>query len=153
LRYAANDDDIGACVSTNLSGSKIHDARNVIKPGMSAERTLKVTPNLTSGISCRPCRRCSRPDDDPGNGVDVRRRLSTRIWNRAGSRRRTEVDIRHLAASAVGAAIRTTARVIAVARRVIRFEVEAFDGARRIARASCAGLVNLGDLQQALRRG
>ena len=44
----------------------------------------------------------------------------------------TEVDIRHLAASAVGAKVRTRARVIAVERRVIRFEVEAFDGERRI---------------------
>jgi fluoroacetyl-CoA thioesterase len=44
----------------------------------------------------------------------------------------TEVDIRHLAATPVGATVRTTARVIAVARRVIRFEVEAFNDARRI---------------------
>jgi fluoroacetyl-CoA thioesterase len=44
----------------------------------------------------------------------------------------TEVDIRHLAASPVGAVVRTTARVTAVERRVIRFEVEAFDGGRRI---------------------
>jgi predicted thioesterase len=56
----------------------------------------------------------------------------------------TEVDIRHLAASPVGALVRTTARVIAVERRVIRFEVEAFDGERRIGAGRHArGLVNL----------
>jgi predicted thioesterase len=44
----------------------------------------------------------------------------------------TEVDIRHLAATPVGARVRTTAKVIAVERRVIRFEVEAFDDTRRI---------------------
>jgi predicted thioesterase len=56
----------------------------------------------------------------------------------------TEVDIRHLAASPVGALVRTTARVIAVERRVIRFEVEAFDGERRIGEGRHArGLVNL----------
>jgi predicted thioesterase len=44
----------------------------------------------------------------------------------------TEVDIRHLAATPVGARVRTTAKVIAVERRVIRFEVEAFDDIRRI---------------------
>ena len=44
----------------------------------------------------------------------------------------TEVDIRHLAATPVGARVRTTAKVIAVERRLIRFEVEAFDDARRI---------------------
>ena len=56
----------------------------------------------------------------------------------------TEVDIRHLAASPVGAVIRTTARVIAVERRVIRFAVEAFDGERRIGEGRHArGLVNV----------
>jgi predicted thioesterase len=56
----------------------------------------------------------------------------------------TEVDIRHLAASPVGATIRTMARVIAVQRRVIRFEVEAFDGERRIGEGRHArGLVKV----------
>jgi predicted thioesterase len=55
----------------------------------------------------------------------------------------TEVDIRHLAATPVGAKVRTTARVIAVERRVIRFEVEAFDEKRRIGEGHHArGLVN-----------
>jgi predicted thioesterase len=56
----------------------------------------------------------------------------------------TEVDIRHLAASPVGSAVRTTSRVIAVERRVIRFEVESFDGKRKIGEGHHArGLVNL----------
>ena len=56
----------------------------------------------------------------------------------------TEVDIRHLAASPAGARVRTTARVTAVERRVIRFEVWAFDGERRIGEGRHArGLVNL----------
>jgi predicted thioesterase len=56
----------------------------------------------------------------------------------------TEVDIRHLAATPVGAKVRTSARVIAVERRVIRFEVEAFDDKRRIGEGRHArGLVNL----------
>ena len=41
----------------------------------------------------------------------------------------TEVDIRHLAAALVGATVRTSAKVFAVERRVIRFEVEAFGDA------------------------
>jgi fluoroacetyl-CoA thioesterase len=61
----------------------------------------------------------------------------------------TEVDIRHLAASPVGALVRTTARVIAVERRVIRFEVEAFEGARRIGEGRHArGLVNLANFNK-----
>jgi fluoroacetyl-CoA thioesterase len=56
----------------------------------------------------------------------------------------TEVDIRHLAATPVGATVRTTARVIAVERRVIRFAVEAFDDKRRIGEGRHArGLVNV----------
>ena len=56
----------------------------------------------------------------------------------------TEVDIRHLAATPVGATVRTIARVVAVERRVIRFEVEAFDEKRRIGEGRHArGLVNV----------
>jgi fluoroacetyl-CoA thioesterase len=63
----------------------------------------------------------------------------------------TEVDIRHLGASAVGAVVRTTAKVIAVERRVIRFEVEAFEGERRIGEGRHArGLVNLASFNKRL---
>jgi predicted thioesterase len=55
----------------------------------------------------------------------------------------TEVDIRHLGASLVGATVRVTGKVFAVERRVIRFEVEAFEGERRIGDGRHArGLVN-----------
>jgi len=56
----------------------------------------------------------------------------------------TEVDIKHLAASPVGATVRTTSKVIAVERRVIRFEVASFDGERKIGEGRHArGLVNI----------
>src|SRR5260370_22928438 len=56
----------------------------------------------------------------------------------------TEVDIRHLAASPVGARVRTTARVIVVERRVIRCEVDPFDDNRRIGEGpQPRGLVNV----------
>jgi predicted thioesterase len=55
----------------------------------------------------------------------------------------TEVDIRHLAAALVGTTVRVTAKVVAVERRVIRFEVEAFAGERKIGDGRHArGLVN-----------
>ena len=108
------------------------DARDFIKVGMSAERTLTVTPDRTVRhvVPTMPAvfgtpmmimememtsADAIKPHLQPG-------------WVTVG----TEVDIRHLAASPVGAVVRTTARVIAVERRVIRFEVEAFDGERRI---------------------
>jgi fluoroacetyl-CoA thioesterase len=120
------------------------DARNVITIGMSAERILVVPPErtvghilpgmpmvfatpmmilemeLTSGDAIAGCL-------EPG-------------WVTLG----TEVDIRHLAATKVGATVRTTSRVIAVERRVIRFEVEAYDGERKIGDGRHArGLVNV----------
>jgi fluoroacetyl-CoA thioesterase len=56
----------------------------------------------------------------------------------------TEVDIRHLGASLVGAVVRVTGKVTAVERRVIRFEVEAFEGERKIGDGRHArGLVNV----------
>jgi len=66
----------------------------------------------------------------------------------------TEVDIRHLGASAVGAKVRTTARVIAVERRVIRFEVEAYEGERKIGDGRHArGLVNVASFEKRLGAG
>ena len=63
----------------------------------------------------------------------------------------TEVDIRHLGASAVGSVVRTTAKVVAVERRVIRFAVEAFDDKRRIGEGRHArGLVNLDSFNRRL---
>jgi fluoroacetyl-CoA thioesterase len=108
------------------------DVRDVIKVGMSAERTLVVPPERTVGhfVPGMPLVYAT-----PMMIMEMEMTSSDAIkpylkagWVTVG----TEVDIRHLAASPVGAVIRTTARVIAVERRVIRFEVEAFDGGRRI---------------------
>jgi fluoroacetyl-CoA thioesterase len=120
------------------------DARDVIKVGMSAERMLVVPADRTVGhfvpgmpmvyatpmmilemelVSADAIKACLEPG-----------------WVTVG----TEVDIRHLAATPVGATVRTTARVVAVERRVIRFEVEAFDQKRRIGEGRHArGLVNV----------
>jgi fluoroacetyl-CoA thioesterase len=56
----------------------------------------------------------------------------------------TEVNVRHLAAAPVGATVRTTAKVIAVERRVIRFEVAAFEGERKLGEGQHArGVINM----------
>ena len=120
------------------------DARDIIKIGMSAERTLIVPPERTVGhfVPHMPMVYATPMmilEMEMASGDAINRYLEPG-WITVG----TEVDIRHLAASAVGAVIRTTARVIAVERRVIRFEVEAFDGERRIGEGRHArGLVNL----------
>jgi fluoroacetyl-CoA thioesterase len=120
------------------------DARDVIKVGMSAERTLVVPLERTVGhfvpdmpmVYATPMMilEMEMASADAINGY------LEQGWVTVG----TEVDIRHLAASVVGAVIRTTARVVTVERRVIRFEVEAFDGTRRIGEGRHArGLVNV----------
>ncbi len=108
------------------------DARDVIKIGMSAERTLVVPPERTVGhfVPGMPMV-YSTPmmilEMEMTSADAVRPHLEAG-WVTVG----TEVDIRHLAATPVGAKVRATSRVIAVERRVIRFEVEAFDEKRRI---------------------
>ena len=108
------------------------DAREVIKIGMSAERTLVVPPERTVGylvphmpmVYATPMM-ILEMEMAAADAISARLQSG---WVTVG----TEVDIRHLAATPVGARVRTTAKVIAVERRVIRFEVEAFDDLRRI---------------------
>ena len=120
------------------------DARDIIKVGMSAERRLVVPPERTVGhfvpdmpmVYATPMM-ILEMEMTSGDAINP---FLEPGWITVG----TEVDIRHLAASPVGALVRTTARVIAVQRRVIRFEVEAFDGERRIGEGRHArGLVNV----------
>ncbi len=120
------------------------DARDVIKIGMSAERTLIVPPERTVGhflpgmpmVYATPMMILEM---EMAAGDAIRPQLAPG-WVTVG----TEVDIRHLAASPVGATVRTTATVIAVERRVIRFEVASFEGERKIGDGFHArGLVNV----------
>src|SRR6266852_2017694 len=120
------------------------DARDVIRIGMSAERILVVPVERTVGhilmgmpmVFATPMMILEM---ELASGDAIAACLEPG-WVTLG----TEVDIRHLAASPVGATVRTTSRVIAVERRVIRFEVAAFDGERKIGDGRHArGLVNL----------
>src|SRR6195952_2587310 len=120
------------------------DARDVITIGMSAERSLVVPPERTVGhfVPDMPMVYAT-----PMMILEMEMASADAIasylepgWVTVG----TEVDIRHLAASAVGAVIRTTARGIAVDRRGVPFPGGAFDGERRSGAARHArGLVNL----------
>jgi fluoroacetyl-CoA thioesterase len=120
------------------------DAREFITVGMSAERMLVVPAERTVGhfVPGMPMVYATPMmilEMEMASGDAIRPCLQPG-WVTVG----TEVDIRHLAAAVVGAVVRTTARVIAVERRVIRFEVAAFDGARRIGEGRHArGLVNV----------
>ena len=130
------------------------DARDVFKIGMSAERILVVPPERTVGhfVKGMPMVYATPMmilEMEMTAGDAIRDHLAPG-WTTVG----TEVDIRHLAASPVGATIRTTARVIEVERRVIRFAVEAFDGERKIGDGRHArGLVNLDAFNKRLAGG
>src|SRR5258708_11782950 len=108
------------------------DAREFIKIGMSAERTLVVPPERRVGHFVKHmlivyATRMMILEMEMASGDAINKYLAPG-WVTVG----TEVDIRHLAATPVGATVRTTAKVIAVERRVIRFEVEAFNEQRGI---------------------
>jgi predicted thioesterase len=128
------------------------DARDVIKVGMSAERILVVPPERTVGHLVRGMpmvfatpMMILEMELVSGDAID---KYLEPGWVTVG----TEVDIRHLAATPVGATVRTTARV--VERRVIRFEVEAFEGERRIGEGRHArGLVNLASFNKRMGAG
>ena len=127
------------------------DARDFIKIGMSAERTLVVPPERTVGyfVQGMPMVYATPMmilEMEMASGDAINADLEPG-WITVG----TEGDIRHLAATPAGATVRTTARVVAVERRLIRFEVEAFDDKRRIGEGRHArGLVNLASFTQRL---
>jgi fluoroacetyl-CoA thioesterase len=130
------------------------DARSVIKVGMSAERSLIVPPERTVGHFVRDMPMVYATPmmilEMEMAAADVINPLLEPGWITVG----TEVDIRHLAATPAGATVRTTARVTAVGRRVIRFEVEAFDDKRRIGEGHHArGLVNVEAFNKRLGAG
>jgi predicted thioesterase len=120
------------------------DARDVITIGMSAERTLVVPVERTVGhfVPGMPMVYATPMmilEMELASGDAIRSQYAPG-WVTVG----TEVDIRHIGASLVGATVRTTAKVIAVERRIIRFEVEAFEGERKIGEGRHArGLVNV----------
>src|SRR3989440_5740174 len=108
------------------------DARDHIRIGMSAVRALVVprertVGHLLAGMPMVFATPMMILEMEMTSGDAINKYLAAG-WITVG----TEVDIRHLAATPVGATVRTAAKVIAVERRVIRFEVEAFDDERKI---------------------
>jgi predicted thioesterase len=127
------------------------DARDFITVGMSAERILVVPREHTVGyfVPGMPMVYATPMmilEMEMASGDAIQAALQPG-WVTVG----TEVDIRHLAATAIGVTVRTTAKVVAVERRVIRFEVEAFNDKRRIGEGRHArGLVNTANFTERL---
>jgi predicted thioesterase len=60
-----------------------------------------------------------------------------------------DVKVRHLAATPIGRTVRATARVLEIDRRSVVFEVEAWDGDRKIGDGTHRrGIVNVRDFEQ-----
>src|SRR5258708_16279105 len=60
-----------------------------------------------------------------------------------------DVKVRHLAATPVGRSVRAISRVVEINPRSVVFEVEAWDGSRRIGDGThCRGIVNVLDFQK-----
>ena len=125
------------------------DARDIIKPGLSAERLVTVTAGNTVRhfVPTMPAVYATPMmilDMEMASGDALEGHLPDG-WVTVG----TEVNIRHLAATPIGRVVRATSRVIAVEKRVVRFAVEAFDGERRIGEGSHArGLVNVAEFSK-----
>ena len=127
------------------------DAREFIQVGMSAERTLVVPTDRTVGhfvpgmpmVFATPMMILEM---EMASSDAIRGKLQPG-WVTVG----TEVNVRHLAAALVGATVRTTAKVIAVERRIIRFEVAAFEGERKLGEGHHArGVINVAKFNERL---
>ncbi len=120
------------------------DARQFIKVGMSAQRLLVVPTERTVGhfVPDMPMVYATPMmilEMEMTSSDAIREHLQPG-WVTVG----TEVNVRHLAAALVGAMVRTTAKVISVERRVIRFEVAAFEGERKLGEGQHArGLIDV----------
>ncbi|WP_315744031.1 MULTISPECIES: thioesterase family protein [unclassified Bradyrhizobium] len=125
------------------------DARDIIKVGLGAERILIVPPERTVGhfVPHMPMVYATPMmilEMEMTSGDAIKASLPEG-WVTVG----TEVDIKHLAAAPVGATIRTTAEVIEVERRVIRFAVAAFHGDLKIGEGRHGrGLVNVAQFKK-----
>jgi predicted thioesterase len=129
------------------------DAREFITTGMSAERLLVVPAERTVGhfvpgmpfVYATPMMILEM---EMASGDAIRGKLQPG-WVTVG----TEVDVKHLAAALVGATVCTISKVIAVERRVIRFEVAAFEGERKLGEGHHArGVINVAKFQERLAR-
>ena len=127
------------------------DARDFIQVGLSAERTLVVPAERTVGhfVPGMPMVYATPMmilEMEMASGDAIRGKLQPG-WVTVG----TEVNVRHLAAALVGATVRATSKVIAVERRVIRFEVAVFEGDRKLGEGQHArGLINVAKFNERL---
>jgi len=103
-----------------------------VRIGMTAEMTTTVTPDMTVGhfVADMP-RVYAKPimilHMEMASGSAIARHLPVGFVSVG-----MDVKVRHLAATPVGHMVRATARVLEIDRKSVVFEVEAWDGDRKI---------------------
>jgi predicted thioesterase len=103
-----------------------------VRIGMTAEKTVTVTPDMTVGhfvagmpqVYATPMMILHM---EMASGSAIARHLPAGFVSVG-----MDVKIRHLAATPVGHTVRATARVLEIDRKSVVFEVEAWDGDRKI---------------------
>ena len=120
------------------------DALDNITIGMTAEKTVTVTPALTVGhFVARMPQVYATPmmilHMEMAAGASIASHLPEGFVSVG-----MDVKVRHLAATPVGRTVRTTSRVVKINPRSVVFEVEAWDGGRKIGDGTHRrGIVNM----------
>jgi fluoroacetyl-CoA thioesterase len=112
--------------------------------GMTAEKTVTVTPEMTVGHFVARMPRVYATammvlHMEMAAGASIASHLPEGFVSVG-----MDVKVRHLAATPVGRTVRATSRVVKINPRSVVFEVEAWDGSRRIGDgAHCRGIINV----------
>lgn len=111
--------------------------------GMTAQKTVTVTPEMTVGHFVAHMPRVYATammilHMEMAAGASIAAHLPEGFVSVG-----MDVKVRHLAATPVGRTIRATSRVVKINAKSVVFEVEAWDGSRRIGDGThCRGIVN-----------
>jgi fluoroacetyl-CoA thioesterase len=120
-----------------------------IKLGMTAEKTVTVTPEMTVGhfVAHMP-RVYATPmmilHMEMAAGASIASHLPEGFVSVG-----MDVKVRHLAATPIGRTVRAISRVVKINPKSVVFEVEAWDGYRRIGDGThCRGIVNMVEFEK-----
>jgi fluoroacetyl-CoA thioesterase len=125
------------------------DALNDVTIGMTAEKTVIVTPEMTVGhfVADMPSVYATPMmilHMEMASGSAIASHLPTGFVSVG-----TDVKVRHLAATPVGRTVRAVARVVEIEARSVVFEVEAWDGDRKIGDGTHRrGIVNVAEFEK-----
>jgi fluoroacetyl-CoA thioesterase len=117
--------------------------------GMTAEKIVTVTPEMTIGhfVACMP-RVYATPmmilHMEMAAGASIASHLPEGFVSVG-----MDVKVRHLAATPIGRTVRAISRVVKINPKSVVFEVEAWDGYRRIGDGThCRGIVNVVEFEK-----